>query len=387
MHSRRIDLEREISIRVPAFDAFVTEYSANISATGMFIRSDKPLPPETQLAFEFKIADDWKLIRGKATVVWSRYRNEGPDQPSGMGILFTELEPQSRRLIAWIIEKHVREGGTPFDLGELSEPTDLDDLGAAAEPASEPAAPAAARTPARARQAGPPPRATADRPKAPLPPEPIRFRLGPLILAGLAVTLVLAGLFWLSERGAQSIANPEPSSRPPSADAGGAADASPTPGESPTVADPSPEDDPAATATATSPGADPPSAASSPAASPAAVSPVFLEAVRRLVDGWSRAWSEQDVDAYLSHYSRSFRPADGRSRSAWAAERRQRLQAPAFIEISVSDLEAEVVSESRGRATFEQGYRSDTYEDKVRKVLELVREDGRWRILEETSDG
>ena len=58
-------------------------------------------------------------------------------------------------------------------------------------------------------------------------------------------------------------------------------------------------------------------------------------------------------------------------------------QGSEFIQISVTALETEVVSESRGRAVFTQGYRSNTYQDSVRKVLELVREDGRWKILEE----
>jgi xylose isomerase len=59
--SRRVSLEREIAIRVPRFDTFVTEYSQNISTTGMFIVSDKPQPPGTTFSFEFSVADDWKL--------------------------------------------------------------------------------------------------------------------------------------------------------------------------------------------------------------------------------------------------------------------------------------------------------------------------------------
>ncbi len=393
MQSRRIDLEREISIQVPAFDAFITEYSSNISATGMFIRSEKPMPPDTHLNFEFKIADDWKLIRGKATVVWSRYRKEGPGQPSGMGVLFTELDPQSRRLISWIIEKHVREGGRPFELGELREPSDLDQLEEPGPVADEWDAEAEVRAATRSvpppRPSARPPRGGAERPKTQAPLEPVRFRLGPLILAGLAVALVLAGLFWLSERGAQSIASPDTGSVAPPASS------EPADGKvEPRTPDPSKTADETAArvpADAPAPAPDRPvtprPSAPPPAASPSepAVPAVFYEAAKRLVEGWSQAWSDQDVDAYLSFYSRSFKPDAGQSRSAWAASRRERLRAPEFIEVTVSGLEAEVVSESRGRASFEQGYRSDTFQDTVHKVLELVREDGRWKILEEKS--
>ena len=117
--SRRIALEREVTIRVPRFDTFVTEYSTNISTTGMFIVSEKPHSPGTTFTFEFSVADDWKLIRGKAQVVWTRYRDEDKERPAGMGVRFVELDAQSRRLIRWIVEKNIREGGKPFELDEL----------------------------------------------------------------------------------------------------------------------------------------------------------------------------------------------------------------------------------------------------------------------------
>ncbi len=339
-------MDREISIQVPAFDSFIKEYSANVSTTGMFIKSEKPLAPETEFAFEFRIADDWKLIRGEAKVVWCRHRDEGPDQPAGMGVQFSDLEPQSRRLIGWIIEKHVREGGKPFDLDRLQGVPDehleapkqraSPAVGAATPPAKPPRP--APRRAARVASAGP------------------RFPLLSLLLAGLAVALLLAGLFWLSERSAQSVADPE---LPP--DVTSTEEPPPTAGESE-------------------------SAASDDSVAPPAV-PVFLEAARRLVDSWSQAWSAQDVDAYLSHYAQDFEPPRGMSRSAWAEDRRRRLTRPEFIRISITGLEAEVESESRGRVTFTQGYRSNTYEDSVRKTLELVREDGRWKILAEASNG
>ena len=199
MQSRRIDLEREISIRVPAFDSFITEYSSNVSTTGMFIKSEKPLPPDTQLGFEFKVADDWKLIRGKATVVWSRYRDEGPERPAGMGVLFTEIDPQSRRLIHWIIEKHVREGGVPFDLGELRESynEELVEMAETEQDIGMP--PPVTRVMEK-------PKLFVEPPPKPKRREPARFRLVPLIGAGVLVSAVLFGLFWVSEKGAQTAA-------------------------------------------------------------------------------------------------------------------------------------------------------------------------------------
>ena len=345
-------MDREISIQIPAFDTFVTEYSANISTTGMFIKSDEPLPPETEFAFELKVGEDWRIVRGEAAVVWCRYRHEGPDQPTGMGVRFTDLEPQSQRLISWIIEKHVRDGGKPFDVDALRgvSPKDLERKEAsAASPGSGAGAPRAAARPRESpRPSRPRPHRAGGRAASAGP----RFPLLSLIVAGFVVALLLGGLFWLSERSAQSAANPE---LPPDLTGSNEAATSETEGAQET--------------------AEPPTA------------PVFREAATRLVDGWSQAWSDQDADAYLAFYARDFEPPRGQSRSAWEDNRRQRLAAPEFIQISIAELEIEATGDARVSATFTQGYRSNTYEDSVRKTLELVREDGRWKILRESSGG
>lgn len=401
MQSRRIDLEREISIRVPAFDSFITEYSSNVSSTGMFIRSEKPLPPDTQLGFEFRVADDWKLIRGKATVVWSRYRDEGPERPAGMGVLFTEIDPQSRRLIHWIIEKHVREGGVPFDLGELREVYNeqLVDMAETEKDAGMP----------------PPVTRVMERPKLFVEPPPrkraskrSKSRLVPLIAAGVVVSAVLGGLFWISEKGAQTAANPDlnaleaATSSLEEAGNDGPAKAAEVATASAATAEersgPATEGggsgeatEPAATAVATT--ATPPVATGSApggaddglGAVGAAVAKAFDDAAQRVVSSWARAWSDQNVEAYLSHYARGFEPPNGQSRGDWEATRAERLGGPEFIRITVSALETELKDGSHGRATFEQSYESDRFKDSVRKTLELVREDGRWKILEEKS--
>jgi murein L,D-transpeptidase YafK len=137
--------------------------------------------------------------------------------------------------------------------------------------------------------------------------------------------------------------------------------------------------------------ADPPTATAAPAApaptasrvTPAAVA----DGVRRLVGAWSQAWQNQDVEVYISQYSRRFAPADGTTRTAWVENRRERLTAPEFIEITLTDLEIEWLDASKARATFNQRYRSNTFQDNTRKVLELVQEDGSWKILEEKTAG
>jgi uncharacterized protein (TIGR02266 family) len=309
--SRRIPLEREISFRVPRFENFVTEYSANISATGIFVRTHEPLEPGTDLTLEFKVADDWKLIRGRGRVIWVRNEDEGPDAPAGMGIRFLEIDPQSRRLIHWMVDKHAREGGETFEFEELRQTAD-NALGA-------------------------------DR-------QAFTRRLALVVLA-----LSLLGLlYWLFLRLTPPGTDPDLLGQPGTEQAA---------------------------ATLPMASADELSAPPAPTASPRAGSPTSI--VTNLVNDWADAWSAGDVERYLSFYSPNFTPANGLTLRQWQASRAERLSSPQHIRVSITALELEVLDADSMQATFFQNYRSDRFEDTVRKRLRLSLKDGAWRILEE----
>ncbi len=407
--SRRIDLEREISIRVPRFDTFVTEYSQNISTTGMFIVSEQPQPPGTTFSFEFSVADDWKLIRGKAQVVWTRYRSEGPERPAGMGVRFVELDAQSRRLIRWIVEKHIREGGTPFELDDLRNV--IDEALEEVEPFDTPAGSTAAlRPPAPTRpkpEARPRP-TTMAKPATTAKRPPAKAGTGndrnmvPLLATAGAVVLALALLFWLTEWipkiGAETASEE-------SSVAGTPDDAESTPGEQdaadssnpvlsaaarsgepsaeintePTAEVPAtPEEGPSGVEVATAVPEAPASVAMPPLGS-------AYPGVRDTVTSWADAWSAQDADRYLEHYSEAFEPGGALSLPAWRSQRRQRLVAPEFINVSVSQLDMQRVDDARVQVTFFQAYRSNRFSDEVQKTLDLVWERGAWKIWREVS--
>ncbi|MEM7583042.1 MAG: hypothetical protein AAF560_06655 [Acidobacteriota bacterium] len=105
--------------------------------------------------------------------------------------------------------------------------------------------------------------------------------------------------------------------------------------------------------------------------------------IRDTISRWAAAWSEQRVDDYLSFYAQNFRPPLGMSRSAWEKLRRERISKPARISVRLNRLKIVSVASKAAVATFVQAYRSDTYRDEVPKLLDLVREDGSWKILEE----
>lgn len=110
--------------------------------------------------------------------------------------------------------------------------------------------------------------------------------------------------------------------------------------------------------------------------------------VLKAVNAWAKAWSEQNVDAYLASYSAGFRPEGGVSRANWAAIRRDRVSRPSRIRIGVANPKVAVVSDGLSeadnlmRVTFRQEYQSNSFGDTVTKVLELRDENG-WKIVRE----
>jgi len=104
------------------------------------------------------------------------------------------------------------------------------------------------------------------------------------------------------------------------------------------------------------------------------------------VQQWARAWGEQEVESYLTFYAESFETPEEMARGEWEMQRRERLQAPTFIEVTIEDPKVQSLSQSSGRVEFIQRYTSDRYSDTVRKTLQLTRARERWRILREEAE-
>ncbi|HYU34981.1 MAG TPA: PilZ domain-containing protein [Thermoanaerobaculia bacterium] len=114
--SRRVPIATSVQFKFDRFSGFISEYSSNISPTGMFIVSDNPEPPGRILDLEFRLGDGFEIIKGQGEVVWARTANEGSGRLPGMGIRFLDLSPGSKELIYRIVDQFVAQGGTPFDL-------------------------------------------------------------------------------------------------------------------------------------------------------------------------------------------------------------------------------------------------------------------------------
>ena len=117
----RIAFARQVELRFEEFGEFVTEYSKDLSLTGMFLHTSKPHPPGSSFQFEFQIEGGQPLIRGVGEVVWIRDPEKTEGEPPGMGIRFISLDSNGQKLVRWLIERNLAEGGETFDLARATE--------------------------------------------------------------------------------------------------------------------------------------------------------------------------------------------------------------------------------------------------------------------------
>jgi uncharacterized protein (TIGR02266 family) len=74
-----------------AADGVRCEYATTLGAGGLFIETESPTPPDTQLKLRFRLADALTLHEIEGRVVWVRPGlAEGGKQAPGMGIQFTD---------------------------------------------------------------------------------------------------------------------------------------------------------------------------------------------------------------------------------------------------------------------------------------------------------
>ena len=145
---------------------------------------------------------------------------------------------------------------------------------------------------------------------------------------------------------------------------------------------------PAAVATAPSPAkAGPTTGPAKPASGPAQAKPAVNPSVEVLaaLNGWAKAWSKKDVDAYLAYYARDFKTPGGESRGEWEKQRRSRITAPKTINVSIASPKVTMKGSDEAKVSFRQTYRSDVLKTHSRKTLVMTKTNGRWQIVQERS--
>lgn len=122
-----------------------------------------------------------------------------------------------------------------------------------------------------------------------------------------------------------------------------------------------------------------------PVPAPAAPAPAPESDLIAQVKAWAAAWAAREYAAYAGFYAPTFTPDGGLSREDWAQLRRSRLTGREPIEVELQDIQVKLDGSDRARVEFTQVYRSRVYNDTTRKVLEMIKVDGKWRINRESS--
>jgi len=105
------------------------------------------------------------------------------------------------------------------------------------------------------------------------------------------------------------------------------------------------------------------------------------------VEAWAKAWSDKNVQRYLSAYAPNFQTPKGESREAWESERKKRIQSAKFIKVNVSQAKVSMSGDDEATVVFRQTYQSNTLKSSGKKTLHLMKVDGKWLIKSEKNRG
>ena len=92
-----------------------TGLAPRLSTDGLFIETDQPVPPESEVSFKVTLPDGVVVMRGLGRVMWLR-PPESPNDPTGLAVRFSDVDPDARETLDAVIDAHLASGGVLFDL-------------------------------------------------------------------------------------------------------------------------------------------------------------------------------------------------------------------------------------------------------------------------------
>jgi type IV pilus assembly protein PilZ len=104
--STRAHTRYEVSIPVDCStrDVFVSSQFCNISRGGMFIRSDTPLPIDTEVSLVLRLSEPGRSIRARGRVVWNYDMAKGTTRiVPGSGIRFVDMAAEDREALEGLL--------------------------------------------------------------------------------------------------------------------------------------------------------------------------------------------------------------------------------------------------------------------------------------------
>ena len=108
--------------------------------------------------------------------------------------------------------------------------------------------------------------------------------------------------------------------------------------------------------------------------------------LNKTIEAWRSDWESRDTERYLKHYSQHFKSGN-QAFEQFAAQKKQVNAGKEWIKVKVDNLS---VFRNPGKeqvvvVTFDQDYRSNNLDDRMKKRQYWQREDGKWKIIYEGS--
>ena len=104
--SRRRDTRVIVNREFQSMEEFIAEYVKDVSRSGVFVRTDDPLPVGTRVDLRFTVVStNLETIEGTGAVV--RIVAASDPLGAGMGVVFTDLTPASRIRLDEILARHL----------------------------------------------------------------------------------------------------------------------------------------------------------------------------------------------------------------------------------------------------------------------------------------
>lgn len=131
---------------------FASHTLANLSLSGAFVRSLQPYPPGSELRLRLRLGEEVLRASARVVHVLDAETAERKGHPPGMGIVFVEMEPSTRRLL-WAAVTRLANANLQATVARTLDPFMRPSAPArSVQPRSAPTA--TPPTPARARFAG-----------------------------------------------------------------------------------------------------------------------------------------------------------------------------------------------------------------------------------------
>ena len=109
------------------------------------------------------------------------------------------------------------------------------------------------------------------------------------------------------------------------------------------------------------------------------------ESLMRALEQWRSTWEKQDTDRYLAIYSRGFF-SEGKNFGTWSEEKRRIQKTRVNARITLSNLSVFRYPDGKQQmavVNFNQDFKSELLDSRMRKRQYWLLEDGQWKILYE----